>query len=37
MKDVQNRQSVNKDRSLHINVNQRDSVRWNEVVKKVKK
>ena len=37
IKDVQNRQGVNKDKSLHINANQRDSVGWNEVVKKVKK
>ena len=37
IEDVQNRQNANKDKSLHVNVNQRDSVRWNEVVKKVKK
>ena len=36
IKDVQNRQGVNKDKSLHINANQRDSVRWNEVVKKLR-
>lgn len=36
IKDVQNRQNANKDKSLHVNVNQRDSVRWNEVVKKLR-